>query len=397
MRPSCFAMQRNRAFESLSGSLLLLSMMGCSAALDDDEPSGPPMYAGTLPGAGNSAAPVSSGANLGPSPTGMPPNAPVTEGQTGGVPLMDGNNGAGAASSGMMGSGAGGSAGATDGSGGTQIATGGTQGVSGSGPLPPPDAPGEVEPEPPVVQPPVTPPPVTPPDVPFEGRGCAAGAAFFCEDFEDLPIGTAQANAAWTPSVNNGSLSIDGAMARGNRSLHVQTQGNGRAYIALTGFAPPNNSFFARMYVRAEAFPRAPDYAHFTLVEAAGAGAGVIRPIGGQYIPGQGTLWGAGSDRGPTGDWTNWRPTAPVEAGRFSCIEWEMTSANNAINIWLDEVAKPDLSVSTRSHGGNQVDFVFPRFNSMWIGWELYQGGPTPNQFNFWFDDIVLSTERVGC
>lgn len=394
-------MQHYRSFESLSGSLLLMTLIGCSAAIDDGEPSGPPTYSGTAPGPGNSSAPGNSGASLGSSPAGMA-NLPGGEGQTGGVPLTDANSAAGGSSSTMMGSGAGGSASTPQGTGGSAAASGGSQGASGSAQgasgasMLPPDDPDEVTPEPPI-EPPVTLPPVTPPDVPFEGRGCAAGAAFFCEDFEALPIGTAQANAAWTPSVNNGTLSIDGAMARGTRSLHVQTQGNGRAYIALAGFAPPNNSFFARMYVRAEAFPRAPDYAHFTLVEAAGAGAGVIRPIGGQYIPGQGTLWGAGSDRGPTGDWTNWRPTAPVEAGRFLCIEWEMTSANNAINVWLDEVAKPELSVSTRSHGGNQVDFVFPRFNSLWIGWELYQGGPTPNQFNFWFDDIVLSTERVGC
>jgi hypothetical protein len=74
-----------------------------------------------------------------------------------------------------------------------------------------------------------------------------------------------------------------------------------------------------------------------------------------------------------------------------------MSSADNNINIWIDGVAKPEMSVSTNSHGGNNVPFVFPSFNNMWIGWQLYQGGPTPNQFNLRFDDIVLSTQRVGC
>lgn len=76
------------------------------------------------------------------------------------------------------------------------------------------------------------------------------------------------------------------------RSMHVHTEGNGHAYIQLSPFAPPSNSFFGRMYIWVTAFPSAPDYAHFTLVEAAGSGAGVIRPIGGQYIPGKGQLWG---------------------------------------------------------------------------------------------------------
>jgi hypothetical protein len=242
-------------------------------------------------------------------------------------------------------------------------------------------------------QPPVQPPPVQPPEPPFVGPGCD-GNAFFCEDFEGFNVGAVQANADFTPT---GNVTIDSAVARGNRSLHIQTQGNGRSVIALAGFAPPNNSFFARMYVQATAFPTAPDYAHFTLVEATGTPAGFIRPIGGQYIPGMGTLWGAGSDGGPTGDWTNWRPSAPVEAGRFLCIEWEMNSADNNINVWIDGVAKTDLSVSTKSHGGSGVDFVFPRFNNLTIGWQLYQGGSTPNQFSLWYDDIVFSTRRVGC
>jgi hypothetical protein len=360
--------------------------LACSPALEsDDEPSGPPPYSGVLPlgpAVNNPGSGVSPGSGA-PGASQAPGNGQsgAEEVPPGGAPLSGGGGGAGGA--GMM-------AGPSNANGGTAPAAAGGASM----------VPAEPGPEDPLDPAPVPPDPIPEPpepDVPFEGRGCAAGVAFFCEDFEDLALGAAQANGAWTPSASNGSLSIDGTFARGSRALRVQTQGNGRGYIALSNFAPPGNSFFARMYVHAEAFPRAPDYAHFTLVELAGAGAGLIRPIGGQYIPGQGILWGAGSDRGPTGDWTNWRATAPTEAGRFVCIEWEMRSADNAINIWLDEVAKPELSVSTRSHGGNQVDFIFPSFNSMWIGWELYQGGPTPNQFNFWFDDIVLSTERVGC
>ncbi|HKO94875.1 MAG TPA: hypothetical protein VJU61_27165, partial [Polyangiaceae bacterium] len=274
-------------------------------------------------------------------------------------------------------------------------APGAMAGSAGSGALPPPNNPppnGAAGSANMPVQPPVQPPPVQP-ETPFVGAGCD-GNAFFCEDFEGFNVGAVQANADFTPT---GNVTIDSAVARGNRSLHIQTQGNGRSVISLAGFAPPNNSFFARMYVQATAFPTAPDYAHFTLVEATGTGAGFIRPIGGQYIPGMGTLWGAGSDGGPTGDWTNWRPSAPVEAGRFLCIEWEMNSADNNINVWIDSVAKTDLSVSTKSHGGSGVDFVFPRFNNLTIGWQLYQGGSTPNQFSLWYDDIVFSTRRVGC
>ena len=60
-------------------------------------------------------------------------------------------------------------------------------------------------------------------------------------------------------------------------------------------------------------------------------------------------------------------------------------------------MAKSDLTVSTKMHGGNQVDFVFPTFQRIWFGWWLYQGAPTPNQFDLWLDDIALSSTRLGC
>jgi hypothetical protein len=228
--------------------------------------------------------------------------------------------------------------------------------------------------------------------------GCAKGAdTIFCEDFESVPAGTVAKANGYNPVTSNGTLTVDSTHARGMRAMHVHTDGNGHAYIQLSPFAPPSNSFFGRMYIWVTAFPSAPDYAHFTLVEAAGSGAGVIRPIGGQYIPGKGQLWGTGSDSGPTGDWTNWKESAPAQAGKWLCMEWEMTAADNNINVWIDSTAKTELSVSTKMHGGSSVDFVFPQFNSVWFGWWLYQSGPTPNQYDLWIDDISLGTKRQGC
>jgi hypothetical protein len=221
--------------------------------------------------------------------------------------------------------------------------------------------------------------------------------ALFCETFESYAEGPAVAANGWSPVTSSGTLTIDGVHARGAKALHVHTDGNGRAYLQLSPFNPPNNSFFGRMRVWVTAFPTAPNYAHWTLVEAAGTGAGLIRPIGGQYIEGMGNLFGAGSDGGPTGDWTNWRATAPAEAGKWVCLEWELTATNNAINVWIDGVAKPELSVTTTSHGGTAVDFVFPTFNRVWFGWWLYQGGPTPPAYDVWIDDIGLASQRLGC
>lgn len=231
------------------------------------------------------------------------------------------------------------------------------------------------------------------------GAGCEGSAALFCEDFEALAEGTASSDD-WDTQVGSGSLTVDGEHARGARSLHVHSVGNSWAFLVLP-FEPPGNSYFGRMYLYVEEFPSAPDWAHYTLVEATGDGAGQIRPVGGQFVPdccgGPGAFWGIGSDGGPTGDWTNWRTSAPSEAGRWVCVEWQIDASDNFIRLSFDGADNEELTVSTRDHGGSGADFVFPQFDELKIGWQLYQPNPTPGEFDLWIDDIVLATTRVGC
>jgi endoglucanase len=78
-------------------------------------------------------------------------------------------------------------------------------------------------------------------------------------------------------------------------------------------------------------------------------------------------------------------------------MEWQMQSSNNSVAVWINGVAKPEMGVSTQSHGGANVNLVFPTFNQIKIGWQLYQGGSTPAQFDLWLDDIALATSRLGC
>jgi hypothetical protein len=221
-------------------------------------------------------------------------------------------------------------------------------------------------------------------------------AVLFCEDFEDLPRGEAT-SPDWGVEAQQGGMTV--GPGRRGQVLRAHTDGNGYAFLEVEDFAAPDNSFFGRMWVRVDAFPTAPDWAHFTLVEASGQGDGtLVRPIGGQYVPTVGApLWGVGSDGGPTGDWTNWRESAPAEAGRWTCLEWEQDAADNRVSVWIDGELNPDLTVSTTEHGGSPVDFVFPEFDTVRIGWQLYQGDPTPAAYDVRFDDVTLATERVGC
>jgi hypothetical protein len=244
---------------------------------------------------------------------------------------------------------------------------------------------------------------------------CGSGNFLFCEDFEDLPNGTAssaqwsiQKNPASTATIEATPLHDTAAALLGAKALHLRTaedsQGN-FAFLVPRSFAPPGNSGFGRVWVWVEAFPIAPDFAHFTMVEAAGNGDGtLVRPLGGQLITSVNrtrALWGTGSDGGPTGDWTDWQPTTPTVDRQWMCLEWQFDASDNVVNVFIDGVAKPELSVSTKRHsvrGGNAgVDFRFPAFNQIRIGWQLYQRNPTPAAYDLWFDGIALSTTRIGC
>lgn len=228
---------------------------------------------------------------------------------------------------------------------------------------------------------------------------CKKTGALFCEDFQNLPTG-ATAGADWGVATNNGTVTVEQA-GGGNKVAHLHTDGNGMAFMTVNNFAAPDNTFYGRFRVKVDQFPTAPDWAHFTLVEATGTGSTeVVRPFGGQFAPTVGpdaTFYGVGADGGPTGDWTNWRETSPTVADAWQCVEFSWDGTNDAIDVWLDGVPQPDLSVSRTNHGGNPVDFVLPKVDTIKIGWQLYQGNPTPSSFDTYLDDVTFSTQRVGC
>ena len=228
---------------------------------------------------------------------------------------------------------------------------------------------------------------------------CERIDALFCEDFESEPVGGA-ASLDWGVTTRNGTLKVERA-GRAGKVLGVHTVDNGKAFLEVSDFAAPGNSFFGRLRIKVDEFPTAPDWAHFTLVEITGSGSDeVVRPLGGQFAPTVGpdaVFWGIGADGGPTGDWTNWRESAPTVEDRWQCVEFEWSAPDNRVSLWFDGVAQPDLTVTGSEHGGADTDFVLPTADTVKIGWQLYQGGTTPGEFDVQVDDIALTADRIGC
>ncbi|GIF38071.1 hypothetical protein [Actinoplanes xinjiangensis] len=227
-------------------------------------------------------------------------------------------------------------------------------------------------------------------------RGSCTRDLLFCEDFDRQPLG-GPATLDWGVDTRNGTLTVE--RARRGRVLHVHTVDNGRAFLRVDDLAVTGTRLYGRMRLRVDAFPIAPDWAHFTLVEATGTGSTeVVRPVGGQYAPTvPGIFWGVGADGGPTGDWTDWRQSAPVTEDTWQCFEWMLDTDGNRVAVWIDGVANPELTASTTRHGGNDVPFVLPSVTDVKIGWQLYQAGTTPGTFDVRIDDIALATRRLGC
>ncbi|MFI2430495.1 hypothetical protein [Streptomyces sp. NPDC018693] len=216
------------------------------------------------------------------------------------------------------------------------------------------------------------------------------------ETFDRLPLGPVTAGRGWTSDTSHGSLTVVPSSTGHGRELAVRTQGNGRAFLVLSDLAPPGNSLWGRVRLRVDAFPTAPDWAHWTLAEASGSPT-LVRPLGGQYAPTDGgNFWGVGSDLGPTGDWTNWRTSAPATAGRWSCVEFHLDARDNRVTVYFDGVVQPDLTVWTDQHGGTSDPFVFPTFDRLKLGWQLYQADPTPSSYEMRMDDIAVGPRRVG-
>ncbi|KAJ1565249.1 hypothetical protein HK096_003801 [Nowakowskiella sp. JEL0078] len=223
----------------------------------------------------------------------------------------------------------------------------------------------------------------------------AASGIFFSEDFESLNSVSDSPN--WKIQSSGAVASIDTTNPKnGKKALRLKVKGNGFGFLVPNTFAPPSNSFFGRINLFVANFPKQPDFAHFINVEAKGTGdTSLVRPIGGQFIPGETTEFGPGSDLGPTGDWTNHQKTVPTTDGVYTCLEWQMRDSDSLIQLFVNGVEKKELQVSKNIHGGNQVDFIFPKFNNIRIGWQEFQS--TSDNFDVFIDDIALGTSRIGC
>ncbi len=235
----------------------------------------------------------------------------------------------------------------------------------------------------------------------FGESRCKNSGFALCEDFESGSLDT----ATWKPRGAAPTIETVRA-ARGTHSAHFHTTDNGLSYITQTKtFPAPNDTYYARVFVWFDALPTAPAWAHWT-ISGAQAGTAQDAPeirVGGQWDSNHDIeLFGVGTDRGDTGDWTNLdadpsgTPKA-VPAQEWVCVEWMFDGSSNQTKFWWDGVEHPSLATSSTNHGGSSDAFILPQFDAMWIGWWLYQANTDPPAFDVWFDEVAVDYTRIGC
>jgi len=225
---------------------------------------------------------------------------------------------------------------------------------------------------------------------------CAKLGAQLCEDFES---GTLD-KSIWEVGGNEAVIETGKSM-RGTHSAHFHTDNNGLSFIKeKKTFPAVNNTFWGRMFFYVDALPVTPAYAHFTIIEGAGTGDSSAVREGGQY-----RKFGVGTDGGPTGDWTNIDADPTKDSAKeipekqWMCVEWLYKGDTNETRFFRDGVEHPSLYTFPKvAHGASSnVDYNLPNFNSVWVGWWMYQNNPVPDHFDVWIDEIAIDKDRIGC
>lgn len=249
------------------------------------------------------------------------------------------------------------------------------------------------------------------------GNAGATGAvcpetALFCDDFEDHALAQPP-GAPWRMSVNDGSsISVDEVQAfSGTQAAHVNaTLGAAyrRGYMALDQGSPANifpaaaQEMYGRSMMYLQAIPGV--MSHWTFIQGEGPSAdgthNALYRYGGQHQNGAQLManYETTTNAVSTDCWDHSASVMPTAT--WTCVEWRFAVATNEMQFWLNGTELTDIHVTQQGEGcvGNSLNGQWiapPAFETLYLGWEHYQL-PT-NPIDLWIDDVVISTERVGC
>jgi hypothetical protein len=230
--------------------------------------------------------------------------------------------------------------------------------------------------------------------------GCSGAA--LCDDFETAAAGGAPSATLWTLSTPNcsgtGRIVVDDTQAHsGARSARVDGGGGycNHVFMASRAIAGLGSVVHGRFFVRVDA---ALDSAHVTFMAMHDAADGDrdLRMGGQSGI----LMWNRESDDAtlPALSPAGIALSLPLQVHRWTCVEFRIDQGAGTMETWVD-----GASVRALVEDGTPTPDVDdqwlrkaswrPSLTDFRLGWESYGG----TALKLWFDDVALSTRRIGC
>ena len=231
--------------------------------------------------------------------------------------------------------------------------------------------------------------------------GSPCGATVFCDGFENQagPAPSGRWSISTPDCSGTGGASVDSAVAHtGSKSVRVNGGASycNHVFVDDTADMPAAGpDLFVRFWVK-HGTPLPTGHVTFLAMTDSAQGGKSLR-LGGQNGR---LMWNRESDdatlpdQSPAG--VAQSVTLPVNT--WECIEFEVNEVNGTINTWVNGTNVPGLTT-----GGGATPNVNDQWltNTSWrphltdlrLGWESYASEAD----TLWFDDVALSSARIGC
>jgi hypothetical protein len=230
------------------------------------------------------------------------------------------------------------------------------------------------------------------------GAACPTGA-FLCEGFEAHPV-DASPGGAWTRDVRGGGQ-INVGSARpfsGAKALHVTGMMNSDRANVQMPVAVPADTVFVRFMMYTLGYPSSSGV-HTRLLRLgtkAGAAAGTpdssyaLASYNGTAIEKVNSIYMRSTS-------THFNDAAVKD--RWVCWEFEIDKTGGvgkvAPHIWIDGRELSLASAGSSSHGGTSWSWDPIAIELLIVGLDGFQSDPV--RADFWIDDLVVHSQRVGC
>ncbi|KAL2017761.1 hypothetical protein VTK56DRAFT_1679 [Thermocarpiscus australiensis] len=200
----------------------------------------------------------------------------------------------------------------------------------------------------------------------------------------------------YAPDCNQGGkVSLDSSTAHsGKNSIRVDGAGGYCGHIFFGTNQVPSGNLYVRVYLKAS---NALTSSHVTFITMPDPAQGTNKHlrIGGQS---QILMYNRELDDATLPDLSpqGIATSTALPTGSWQCFEYHI-GTDGTIETWLNGAAIAGLTVgpgiSNPNAGGWTRSSITPKPSGVYFGWESYGGDSN----TFWYDDIVISSSRVGC